>query len=224
MTLFEIEIKSLLGTKDQADLLIEKLKNTDPDLQILGSHSQLNHYFTGGDLKLLYDNLSAHIDNEKKANFQELVSKAKDYSVRTRLADDKVIFVMKLSVDDTTSSNGTARLEFESTVNLSLDELDAILLKSGFTYQAKWSRDRQEFTYKGKTVTIDKNAGYGYLAEFEAVIDDVSKTEETKHNLRSIMSELGVAELNQDRLARMFDYYNHNWQDYYGTDKVFTIE
>jgi hypothetical protein len=53
MPLFEIEIKSLLGTKDQADLLIEKLKNTDPDLQILGSHSQLNHYFTGGDLMLL---------------------------------------------------------------------------------------------------------------------------------------------------------------------------
>ena len=224
MPLFEIEIKSLLGTKDQADLLIEKLKNTDPNLQILGRHSQLNHYFTGGDLKLLYENLNSHINEEKKVNFQELVSKAKEYSVRTRLADDKVIFVMKLSVDDTTSSNGTARLEFESIVNLSLDELDAILLNSGFIYQAKWSRDRQEFTYKGKTVTIDKNAGYGYLAEFEAVIDDVSKTEETKNNLRSIMSELGVAELNQDRLARMFDYYNHNWQDYYGTDKVFTIE
>jgi len=39
-----------------------------------------------------------------------------------------------------------------------------------------------------------------------------------------LMAELGVAELPQDRLARMFDFYNQNWPDYYGTDKTFTIE
>ncbi len=224
MPSFEIEIKSLLGTKDQADALIENLKANDPGLQVLGTHSQLNHYFEGGDLTLLSKNLGPFLNQEKKANLEELVLKAKDYSVRTRFADGKIIFVMKLSVDDTTSSNGTARLEFESPVNLSLDELDAILLQSGFTYQAKWSRDRQEFKYKNHTVTIDKNAGYGYLAEFEAVIDDASKAEETKTNLRKMMADLEVVELNQERLARMFDFYNKNWRDYYGTDKVFTIE
>lgn len=224
MPSFEIEIKSLLGTKDQADALIENLKANDPGLQVLGTHSQLNHYFEGGDLILLSKNLGPFLNQEKKANLEELVLKAKDYSVRTRFADGKIIFVMKLSVDDTTSSNGTARLEFESPVNLSLDELDAILLQSGFTYQAKWSRDRQEFKYKNHTVTIDKNAGYGYLAEFEAVIDDASKAEETKTYLRKMMADLEVVELNQERLARMFDFYNKNWRDYYGTDKVFTIE
>jgi hypothetical protein len=38
------------------------------------------------------------------------------------------------------------------------------------------------------------------------------------------MQELGVDELAQDRLARMFAHYNQNWPDYYGTDKTFTIE
>jgi hypothetical protein len=38
------------------------------------------------------------------------------------------------------------------------------------------------------------------------------------------MTELDVVELEQDRLARMFSFYNANWPDYYGTEKVFIIE
>lgn len=224
METFEIEIKTLLGAKENADALIERMKANDANLQVLGAHKQLNHYFEGGDLKKLYDNLSSHIPEGKKAQFKELTAQAKDYSVRTREADGNVIFVMKISVDDTTSSNGTARREFESEVNMTLAELDQILLDSSFTYQAKWSRERQEFLYKNSTVTVDKNAGYGYLAEFEAVINDQSRADEVKETLRQTMKELGVEELPQDRLARMFDHYNKHWPEYYGTDNVFTIE
>jgi len=38
------------------------------------------------------------------------------------------------------------------------------------------------------------------------------------------MAALGVQELPNARLERMFTYYNQHWQEYYGTDKVFTIE
>jgi hypothetical protein len=38
------------------------------------------------------------------------------------------------------------------------------------------------------------------------------------------MKNLGVEELSQERLQRMFDYYNKNWAEYYGTDKTFSIE
>ena len=34
----------------------------------------------------------------------------------------------------------------------------------------------------------------------------------------------GLVELDQDRLARMFEFYNSNWEDYYGTDNVFIVE
>ena len=221
---FEIEIKSLLGEKNKADELIEKMKTLDTDFQSFGSHIQLNHYFVGGDLKKLKDKILSYIPESKQAEFIKLTDKAKDYSMRSRQADTKVIFVLKVAIDDTTSSNGTARLEFESELNMSLDELDKIILSADFQYQAKWSRERQAFKYKNYDVTIDKNAGYGYLAEFESVITDHENVETIKKQIRETMAELGVEELNQDRLARMFNYYNTHWQEYYGTDKTFIIE
>lgn len=261
---FEIEIKSLLGSKDKADELLAKMKAQDRNLQVLGSHKQLNHYFIGGNLQNLFENIQNYLASEDRLKLNNLAEKAKDFSVRTRWADGKVILVVKASVDDTTSSNGTARLEFESVIPAesgiqTIDDLDKIILNSGFSYQAKWSRERQEFVFHphlssliegeeergsppnventaihsppnvggargGINVSIDKNAGYGYLAEFEKVIEDETKASEVKEEIRKIMAELGALELAQDRLARMFDYYNQNWQDYYGTDKIFNIE
>ena len=106
---------------------------------------------------------------------------------------------------------------------LSLKELDEILLLSDFAYQAKWSRERHEYAYKEYNVAIDKNAGYGYLAEFERILGDKDDFEAVKRQIRGEMELLGIAELQQDRLARMFEYYNINWPKYYGTDKTFTI-
>jgi adenylate cyclase class IV len=246
---YEIEIKSLLGNKESADKLLASMKEKDPGLVEVGTHKQLNHYFVGGDLKKLYENVKEVIEPDKKDILKNLVEKAKDFSLRTRWADGKVILVIKASVDDTTSSNGTARLEWESAVTLLLpkeeysaqqgevvgeknidafNKLDNLVLKSGFAYQAKWSRERQEFLYhpghREISVSIDKNAGYGYLSEFEVVVNDESKADEVKSFIRETMSDLGIEELPQDRLARMFDFYNKNWGDYYGTDKIFNIE
>ncbi|MCL5666886.1 MAG: hypothetical protein M1383_03890 [Patescibacteria group bacterium] len=235
---YEIEIKSLLGNKENADKLVGKMKEKDAGLQIIGSHKQLNHYFVpnGGNLKKIFNNVKDIIKSDKLDKLQDLAEKAKDFSVRTRWADGKVILVIKASVDDTTSFNGTARLEWEGLINLQLDELDKLILDSGFQYQAKWSREREEFVFHPTVgagfsrpqtainVSIDKNAGYGHLAEFEMVINDQSAAEETKAFIRSVMKNLEIEELLQDRLARMFDYYNNNWRDYYGTDKIFVIE
>ena len=221
---YEIEIKSLLGGKEKADALVEKMKVKDPSLQILGSHKQLNHYFVGGNLTSLFNKVKDLINQEQKSKLEDLSKKAKDFSVRTRWADGKVILVVKASVDDTTSSNGTARLEFEATLPLSIEELDNIVLNAGFIYQAKWSRERSDYKYLGANVSIDKNAGYGYLAEFEKVTEDETKASELKEEIRKMMTELDILELPQDRLARMFDFYNKNWNDYYGTENIFNIE
>lgn len=240
MANYEIEIKSLIGDRGHADELIAKMKS-DPSFASRGQSRQLNHYFIGGSLIELCEKVRPAIEPSKASELLNLAESAKDFSVRTRWTDSnpsplsspftkgeeekgKVIFVIKATVDDTTSSNGTARLEFESEVSLTLETLDKILLEAGFEYQAKWSRERDEYQYKGLNVTVDKNAGYGYLAEFESVIGEADKADETKQNIRQIMQNLGFAELPQDRLARMFDYYNKHWQDYYGTDKIFNIE
>ncbi len=221
---YEIEIKSLLGEKENADFFRTRLNNKFPDLIVKEKHSQLNHYFTvGGDLKKLGENMLSYITSDKQDDFKKIIAEGKNYSIRTRDADGKTLFIIKASIGDDTSANGVSRMEFEVPVSLSIGELDKLLLSSGLSYQAKWSRDREEYVAGDTTITIDRNAGYGYLAEFERVVDDATQSEQIKKDLASLMGELGVEELQQDRLERMFAHYNEHWQDYYGTDNVFTI-
>ncbi len=218
---YEIEIKSLLGGREGADRLRAEMKRVDPSFRKTGENKQLNHYFEGsGDWEKI---ASALADENDRKEFLELAHKAKDFSLRTRDADGTVLLVLKAAIDDTTSANGTARREFDKPVAMTLDALDKIILDAGFSYQAKWSREREEFAFGGANVTIDKNAGYGYLAEFEMIDDDPSRAEETKAKLRDLMKSVGAEELAQDRLARMFAYYNEHWPEYYGTDKIFVI-
>lgn len=223
---YEIEIKSLLGSKQKADDLKGKLFKKFPDIKLAYKGKQLNHYFNApSDLSVLKNVLEDKITEDKKDDFQKIISEAKKISVRTRETDGKVIFIMKASVNDHTSANGTSRIEFECEIpNTTLDELDNMLIKAGLSYEAKWSREREEYKSQGVSVCIDKNAGYGYLAEFEKVTEIENKIEEIKNELMSIMEDLDVHELPQDRLERMFAHYNKNWRDYYGTEKTFIIE
>lgn len=226
---FEIEIKSLLITKENADTLLAHLREYDPELKQVEDSKQLNHYFIGRDVSRLGDKLLQYFPANKKASFAETLRKGKKISVRTRQQNDKVIFVMKASIDDTTSSNGISRMEFEVEIpELNLDQLDKLFLDAGLQYQAKWSRERRAFQLHllnapaPITVCIDKNAGYGYLAEFEMVIDDANQAETAMQFLRNLMKELHVTELEQSHLEKMFSHYNAHWSDFYGTDKIFT--
>ena len=199
------------------------MQEIDPAMQTLGSNKQLNHYFIGGDTGELYRNASSYLDGAAREQLEHIVRARKDVSVRTRQRDDIVLLVAKAAVDDTTSANGIARIEFESVFPVVLDELDALVRSAGFDYQAKWSREREEYACRGTTICLDKNAGYGYLAEFERIVTDEQDATTAKEELRALMEELGTEELPQDRLERMFAYYNEHWPEYYGTDNIFTI-
>ena len=225
MHTYEIEIKSLLGSAKNAEKIKKAMSKTDPDFKLISQNKQLNHYFTGGELQKLFDNTKEYLSPKSKKLCKDLIQKATDFSVRTREKNSKeVIFVIKASVGDSTSSNGISRIELEEKVPLTLSKLDKLILKSGFEYQAKWSREREEYAYNETNVCLDKNAGYGYLAEFEKVVDDKSLIQKARRDIRSVMKKLGVNELKQDRLGRMFEHYNKNWDKYYGTDKTFTIK
>ncbi len=223
MSSFEIEIKSLLQSKENADVLKKKIAEKFGTPEIVKT-KQLNHYFVGGDMQKFKENFAGKISAEKMPLFEKIVDHGKKISVRTRQTDTATILVVKASIDDTTSSNGVARMEFEEKLKMTLDELDKMLLDSGFTYQAKWSREREEYKLPDMAICIDKNAGYGYLAEFEKVVSDSADSENAQKMLRGMMKEFGVEELPQDRLERMFAHYNANWQNYYGTGNVFNIE
>lgn len=221
---YEIEIKSLLGGEEAAFTLRNKLLG-EFGAEKVGTHSQLNHYFNPPErMEALEEAILPLVPQERQEKLKKILEEGKNHSIRTRDADGKVLFVIKASIGDDTSANGVSRMEFESEVSMSLGELDRILLDAGLTYQAKWSRDREEYKAGEMNITIDKNAGYGYLAEFEKVVDSEDILDEAKKELYSVMQKLGVDELPQDRLERMFAHYNLNWPEYYGTDKIFTIE
>lgn len=224
MQSYEVEIKALLGSPERADEVRAAMKRLDPECELTSKNSQLNHYFEGGTLEKLAEVAAPHLTDEARAKLADMAARAKEFSVRTRDKDNIVILVVKASVDDTTSANGISRMEFEAQVPLTLLELDQLVLESGFTYQAKWSREREEYRCKGVTVCLDKNAGYGYIAEFEKVVDDPARVDAARDEIRAFMQELGVEELAQDRLERMFAHYNANWPQYYGTDRIFVIE
>ncbi len=224
--MFEIEIKSLLGSKERADELRTRLFTLFPDLKTLPPHKQKNHYFSiTGDLSKVEKAIAPFLSAEKQQELSHIMLSARgEVSIRTRDADGKVLFILKASIGSDTSHNGVSRIEFEEAVPLSLAELDQKLLDAGLSYQAKWSREREEYV-EGKThITIDKNAGYGYLAEFEHIVEDGKDAEKTTEELQSFMEQVGCEELLQDRLERMFKYYNEHWEEYYGTERVFVIE
>lgn len=222
---YEIEIKSLLGSKDKADELKARLNQKDSNLKLVGIGRQLNHYFnTPDDLSLLEEAITPFVEKDKIDSLRKIVAEGNKVSIRTRDADGKVIFVIKASINDHTSSNGVSRIEFESPVKLTIAELDQVLFGAELTYQAKWSREREEYRSGSINICIDKNAGYGYLAEFERVVNDASLVNDAKEELISFMEELGSIELDQARLERMFSHYNEHWPEYYGTDKIFVIE
>lgn len=219
--MYEIEIKSLLGEKENADTFREslltggaRLKNTD---------SQLNHYFEG-EIHRLFDNVKGIVEDHLDT-LEKVLTQGQNHSIRTRQKNDgTVLLVAKASIDEGTSANAVSRMEFEGAVSLTLEELDELLIKSGLGYQAKWSRDREEYSYSDISITLDRNAGYGYLSEFEKVVKDEANVTKAREELLEKMSEFNLQELPQDRLERMFAFYNQHWPEYYGTDRVFFVE
>ncbi len=236
MQSYEVEVKALLGGSERAEELRKAMRKLDPTCQLLAVNRQLNHYFEpsaehGGaksPLEQLYDATRPLVEKAAAARLADLAARATDHSVRTRLkeADDAkaVYLIVKASVGDDSSQNGVARIEFDERIELPLKDLDELVMSCGFAYQAKWSRQREEYVCLGINVTLDKNAGYGWLAEFERIVENADQVANAEHDVRALMERLKVQELPQDRLERMFAHYNAHWQDYYGTDTVFTIE
>ncbi|MEN9922181.1 MAG: hypothetical protein RL097_458 [Candidatus Parcubacteria bacterium] len=224
MAHFEIEVKSLLGEAARAAALKKKMLELDPDCACISQNKQLNHYFAGGDIQELYQNAAPLLSPEQQEKLRTVCMQGGNCSVRTRQRDDEVLLVVKAAIDKGTSENTVQRMEFEEPMPLSLAELDALVEAAAYSYQAKWSREREEYAYKGITVCLDCNAGYGYVAEFEKIVAEATEADAVRSELEALMVELEVEELAQERLARMFEFYNQNWQEYYGTTKVFVIE
>jgi len=66
-----------------------------------------------GDFEKLLQNLEGKLSPERLESLRNITNISGKHSIRTRFVDGDSILVVKLSVDDTTSSNGIQRMEWE---------------------------------------------------------------------------------------------------------------
>lgn len=221
---YEVEVKTLLGDDATTQTFIRKLQQSDPDATVKATSDQLNHYFdkAGDPAKLLEVVKGALSEGDWKA-FSDIVSQSQSFALRTR-QDDKVRLVIKAAKTGDDEQHALERLEGEYvTAAASIDELDAIIQQAGYGFLSKWSRARTEYAYKDYNVCIDRNAGYGYVAEIEKIVSDQTAAAEARKEILAELDSLGFEELSQERVGRMFAHYNDRWPEYYRTDKTFNV-
>jgi adenylate cyclase class IV len=221
---YEIEIKALLGSQEKIDELLSSISNDNDDFHKIDEQKQLNHYFKGKSIKPLLLNVASYYSEEQNQILREISAKAMSFTVRSREKNNRTFLVVKGSLDSASADHSHRRMEFEEPINLSIEALDVLIEESDLVLEAKWSAERIMYTCRDMVLDIMFSPGYGYVVEFEKVIKDESLIEETRGQLLATMKEYGVEELDSERLARMFAYYNSHWQEYYGTRKVFVIE
>lgn len=223
---FEVEVKTLLGDQAAVDAFLEKLRAADPALEQTGASSQLNHYFDdSGDPAELSDAVKPALEPSDYESFRHILESSKSFALRTRQDSEGVKLVVKAAKDGEDVQHAVERLEGEYlTDQTEIGQLDELIQGAGYGFLSKWSRDRWEFRYKDYTVTVDRNAGYGYVAEFERIVTEQSATATVKQAILAELADLGVEELSQERVGRMFAHYNEHWPEYYRTDKTFVIE
>lgn len=146
MSQYEVEVKVLLGTPANATQFLDSLQKKDSSLHQTHYEKQLNHYFINGDFTALLGNLQPYLTDEDYHKLFDIIHVSGKHSVRTRYTDNRSILVVKVSLDSASSTHSTIRRECEIDFPaLPETQLDGVLLNSGFAFQAKWSRERDEY-------------------------------------------------------------------------------
>jgi adenylate cyclase class IV len=218
--LIEVEVKSLIGNQDNAASVKQNIIELGGYFR--SSENQKNFYYHRP-TKDQCRALSTVV--EEIQSLEHYLEHAQSISLRLRqINTDNCLLVAKISMDSDDAANGRSRIEVEKELPTGdIASLDDIFISHGLTIQSKWSRYRETYDLLGAVVTIDKNAGYGYLCEVEKVVTAQTDQTVVEQEVKDILSNLGLQELDSERLQRMFIFYNNNWEKYYNTDTVFEI-
>ena len=71
MQTFEVEIKSLLGSRERADEIRAAMKKADSTCNLISKNKQLNHYFTGGTLEALAKVVAPRLNEAASARLSD---------------------------------------------------------------------------------------------------------------------------------------------------------
>lgn len=168
-------------------------------------------------VKFLEKNNAEKVKEEEQDNFYYVARGNLD--LRIRRTEDKSLLILKKGW---MHDEDREELEVECDRD-DFDKLDEILTSLGYEYDTKWYRKRVEYKYKDFSITIDFNAGYGYVTEIELVVDE-GKEKESLEKILKFAKELGIEPTPKETFDKMYEYYKKQWQKYYDTKEVFDLE
>lgn len=102
-------------------------------------------------------------------------------------------------------------------------KLDEIFVSLGYKYDTKWYRKRLEYKLEDFNVTIDFNAGYGWICEIERVVNTGGEGK-AKKDILDFSKKIGIKPTPQILFDKMYKFYKKNWRHYYDTKDTFNID
>lgn len=100
--------------------------------------------------------------------------------------------------------------------------LDEILRALGYKYDTKWYRQRKKYRYKNFNITIDFNAGYGWVTEIEREVCSGGE-KKAKAEIINLARKIGIKPAPKLLFDKMYHYYKKRWPYYIRTKKTFDI-
>ena len=92
------------------------------------------------------------------------------------------------------------------------ETLEKMFLALGYKVQIKWFRKRHNFKWQGIDVAIDYTKGYGYIIEFEKLVEENEK-EKALEFLKGKFNLLNIPLTSREEFNQKFNYYKENWKE-----------
>ncbi len=221
----EIEIKYLLADEGERDKLVDELNKHYPSSKVVRSSVVISYFFKPTKSKFEILNFTKEILSTSDCNqLKNLIENSSEIDVRARSIDDIVYFVVKGAAEGDDPVHAVHRLEFETIIDLPLEELGKMIESAGVELASKWSSKRIFYELDANiSMNTEFVSGYGYKAEIEVLIED-DESEAVIEEIRQTAAKLNLDEADQKLFGRMYEYYNQHWQEYFNTDKVFPDE
>lgn len=221
----EIEKKYLINDIKAQHQLVKDLKNRFPKLQHKGKKVISSCYY---ELATPEQVLSAGRQLLTKTQLKELeqvVKKSDNLSIRCRSIDDTQYLVVKGSKAGDDPVHAADRLEFEVVIDKDLEEINKVILGTGVKLVSKFWSERDFYDLDGNMkADVEFCSGYGHKAELELVINDGESVDQAIAELDQLADELGLYYASDELMGKMYQYYCDHWEDFWGTDKVFSDE
>jgi hypothetical protein len=214
----EIERKYLLGSEEEANRLIAKIRKIFPEASKVG-YSETSYFFPRMNKSKARELLL--LVAKYKENVRELLSQVDSvpddtpFVVRIRRRktafDTEIVLSLKAGQDPL---HDTSRIEIELN-GISESYLEGFEA-NGVEIESEWRGPRSVYHIGRDTkVDIERVTGYGWKAEVEAGnIDRINEVEQ----------KLGLTPADPKLLDAMYRYYINNWRNYctIDEDKYFT--